>query len=56
MNTLNYKGHYIHLRWIGLKKVAYMVQLFSDRFIFCEAKSLKSAQTMITKFVNGKGV
>lgn len=53
MNTLNYKGHCIHIRWIGIKQVAYRVQLFAqNKFIFKNAKSLKAAQVLITQFVN----
>lgn len=52
MNTVSYKGHYIHMRWVGIKGIAYRVQLTGNNFIYCEVLSLKSAQRIISNFVN----
>lgn len=51
MNTISYKGHYIHMRWIGIKGIAYRVQILGSKFVFREVVSLKAAQCLITKFV-----
>ena len=52
MNTLSYKGHFIHIRWIGLKEVAHRVQIVNGISIHREVKSIRAAQLLITKFVN----
>lgn len=52
MNTLSYKGHFIHIRWTGLKQVAYRVQIMGEQFINREVKSLRAGQLLITKFQN----
>lgn len=56
MNTVSYKGHYIHMRWIGLKNIAYRVQLMGENVISREVKSLKAGQMLITKFVNNGAI
>lgn len=52
MNTVAYKGHYIHIRWVGIKQFAYRVQIMGKQFIHHEVKSLRAGQFLITKFVN----
>jgi hypothetical protein len=51
MNTLAYKGHYIHIRWVGIKQIAYRVQIMGEQFINREVKSLRAGQLLITNFV-----
>ena len=51
MNTIRYNGHYIHMRWVGIKDIAYQVQILGSEFIFREVTSLLTAQHLITNFV-----
>lgn len=52
MNTLLYKGHYIHLRWVGVKKIAYRVQIKGYKSIFKNVQSLKEGQLIISNYIS----
>lgn len=40
------------MSWVGLKQIAYQVQIMNEPFIHKKVKSLKDGQLLITRFVN----